>query len=67
MSIDSFAEPDDQRPCSCDNCNWQGMANQTQAIHDLWQRLDPCGTVPIGECPVCHTLAYLDEDQYQAP
>ncbi len=62
MSISPFAEPDDQRPCSCDNCSWKGTANQTRPIQDLWERIEPGGTVPIGECPVCHALAYLDED-----
>jgi hypothetical protein len=66
MSTTTFAEPDDQRRCRCDNCVWEGMASQTRPIRDLWQRLDPGGTVPIGECPKCHALAYLDEDNEPA-
>jgi hypothetical protein len=63
MSEMNFTTPDDVRPCVCPNCAWDGPANQTRPIHDLWERIEPGGTVPIGECPECGALAYLDTEE----
>jgi hypothetical protein len=48
--------------CCCDNCTWQGTTEEANPIRDLWQRVDPGGEVPVGECPKCGALAYLDDD-----
>jgi hypothetical protein len=42
----------------CDNCNWEGGAEELKPIRDLASRLDPGGVVPSGECPECGALAY---------
>lgn len=46
---------------SCDNCGWEGTAEQTVEINDPSERLDAGGTVPAGQCPEedCGALAYL--------
>jgi hypothetical protein len=62
MTETTFTDSDDVRPCACANCAWDGLANQTRPIQDLYERIEPGGTVPIGECPECHALAYLAED-----
>ena len=62
MTETTFADPDDVLPCVCANCDWEGPANQIRPIQDLWERIEPGGTLPIGECPECHALAYLAED-----
>lgn len=44
----------------CDSCPWYG--DQTEAVlpvPDLWERVEPGGVVPAGECPECHALVYL--------
>lgn len=47
--------------CACDACDWKGPAGHVHTIHDPEQRLEPGAVVPVGECPKCGVLAYLDE------
>ena len=47
----------------CNNCGAVYAADEELAavfpnIPDLWERLDPGGTVPSGECPQCGALVY---------
>ncbi len=53
----------ENRLCGCDNCGWQcwesDMPQGLAGIPDLWERLDPGGVVPAGECPRCGALSYL--------
>ncbi len=44
----------------CGNCDWRGIAKQTGSIADAQERLDPGSVVPVGECPKCRSLTYLD-------
>lgn len=46
--------------CHCDNCPWEGDADELDLIADIEQRLDAGGLVPAGQCPNCGALAYLD-------
>lgn len=51
------------RPVYCDNCNWTGTEETLgRTLFDcehLWERLSPGSEVPAGECPKCHSFAYL--------
>jgi hypothetical protein len=40
----------------CGNCGQQWTYDQLQPIVDLWERIEPGGEVPIGECPECGAL-----------
>jgi hypothetical protein len=42
----------------CDNCEWQGEAAELHPIENLFQRVEPGGVVPSGQCPKCAALAY---------
>lgn len=55
-----LAMPDDPRPVSCANCDWKGIASQTESIDHAQERMEPGEIVPAGECPVCGALAYLE-------
>ncbi len=46
--------------CKCDNCEWEGQLDFDLLPHvpGLFERLDPGGIVPVGECPKCGALAY---------
>jgi hypothetical protein len=54
----------DDRPCYCCNCGWEGPAKETQPIQNLTQRIDAGELVPIGECPECGALAQLEQGDY---
>lgn len=45
--------------CSCSNCDWKGAASETQDIGDC--ALTPGDASPVGRCPECDCLAYLDQ------
>lgn len=47
----------------CDSCEWRGTPPVSmEAIPNLFERIDPGGIVPSGECPMCHALCYpLDQ------
>ncbi|MBU8840241.1 MULTISPECIES: hypothetical protein [Mycobacteriaceae] len=42
----------------CDNCGHTCDAAELDPIRDLFERIEPGGTVPSGECPQCGALAY---------
>jgi len=46
-------------PVNCKNCHWRGVACETLSIQCADEKLRPGDTVPVGECPTCHTLVYL--------
>jgi len=52
------------RTVYCDNCNWVGreasVGKDLMRMSRLWERLDPGGEVPAGECPKCAGCVYLD-------
>ena len=50
---------DPDTPVKCDNCGWEGVSSQVGDIHDIAERIDPGGEVPVGECPECTCLCYL--------
>lgn len=54
----ALAEPRADRAL-CDNCTWRGPSAECRPARDLHERLDPCGEVPVGECPHCGCLAYI--------
>lgn len=58
----------------CDNCNWTGkestVGKDMMRMSRLWDRLEPGGEVPAGECPKCAGCVYLNaskdfEDAYE--
>lgn len=47
----------------CDNCECTGEPEIELAdIPDLFQRIEPGGVVPSGECPECGALCYPVEE-----
>lgn len=42
----------------CDNCGAKWADDGMDQIEDYWQRLDPGGVVPSGQCPDCGALCY---------
>lgn len=45
----------------CDNCQFATSdENQMSQIKDIWERVDPGGIMPSGECPHCNALMYVD-------
>lgn len=48
----------------CDNCNWTGkessVGKDLMRMSRLWDRLEPGGEVPAGECPKCGGCVYLN-------
>jgi len=42
----------------CDNCGALFDGQEVKPIQDLFQRIEPGGVVPSGECPACGTLCY---------
>lgn len=45
-------------PVKCDNCEWVGLACDTEGIHDLPDRVAAGEIMPVGECPKCGALAH---------
>jgi hypothetical protein len=43
---------------ACDNCGRQYMREMLCEVKDYFQRVDPGGVVPSGECPACGSLCY---------
>jgi hypothetical protein len=52
---------EDDAPCSCSDCDWQGPASATRNVEDCV--LTPGDPSPVGRCPECDTLAYVDKPQ----
>lgn len=44
--------------CTCDNCGWPGSADQVVDVQDC--SLTPGDSSPVGRCPVCDGLCYLN-------
>ena len=44
----------------CDDCKKEYKRKMLEEVHDLWQRVDPGGVMPSGQCPdpVCGALCY---------
>jgi len=44
----------------CENCGHLWPAAALEEIHDYWERVEPGGVVPLGECPniECGALCY---------
>lgn len=42
----------------CDNCGKVWEDSEVSPISDLWERVEPGGIMPAGECPECGALAY---------
>lgn len=57
-AVAEIGEPDDDAPCACGSCRWRGPASATAEIGDC--ALDPGDASPVGRCPACGDLAYLD-------
>lgn len=47
----------------CDNCGTRTPLEELAPIKRLYERMDPGGKVPDGECPKCGALAYLPPDE----
>src|ERR1035438_9495059 len=48
---------------TCDNCQWNGEETEVRPLNqcpDIWDRLDPGGEVPVGDCPKCQCFCYYD-------
>jgi hypothetical protein len=54
---------DNGAPVVCDNCDWQGVAQELDDIADAQERLTPGDEVPAGQCPECGALAYLSKEE----
>ncbi len=51
---------------SCENCGWQGAASLTLDVEEC--SLTPGDSSPVGRCPECDGLVYLDKPlREQAP
>jgi hypothetical protein len=42
----------------CDNCQKVTSDEDLNSINDIYERVDPGGVMPSGECPHCGCLAY---------
>lgn len=50
----------------CGNCKWSGEPLiKLEDIPYLFQRIEPGGVVPSGECPECGALCYLVKEENQ--
>jgi hypothetical protein len=45
-------------PVSCSSCEWTGKASETRDIHEC--SLTPGDRSPVGRCPDCDALVYID-------
>jgi hypothetical protein len=46
---------------TCDNCGATFECDQLEAIESFFERVEPGGLVPSGECPDCGALCYPAE------
>jgi len=51
-------EDADNTPCTCEACGWTGTADAVDEIEDC--ALTPGDPSPVGRCPECDWLAYVD-------
>ena len=42
----------------CDNCQKVTSDEDLNSVNDIYERVDPGGVMPSGECPHCGCLAY---------
>jgi hypothetical protein len=42
----------------CDNCERTWDDDELQQICDMWERVEPGGIMPSGQCPECGALCY---------
>ncbi len=49
----------DRREACCLDCDWHGPVCKTNAIQDIYERVEAGETMPAGECPSCGALAHL--------
>ncbi|MCI0421508.1 MAG: hypothetical protein L0312_20165 [Acidobacteria bacterium] len=62
--VDRTGDSDEKH--QCDNCQKIWTTDQLQDIADIYERIEPGGTVPSGECPKCGCLCYpLEEGKPQ--
>ena len=47
---------------ACDNCKKQWQREMLCEVKDFFQRVEPGGVVPSGECPACGALCYPIEE-----
>ena len=57
-SIDFTTDPE-TIACSCDGCDWAGMASDAAPIESC--SLTPGDPSPAGRCPECDSLIYVVE------
>jgi hypothetical protein len=43
---------------TCGNCGASTVSSAVKPITDFFERVEPGGMVPSGECPVCGALCY---------
>ena len=48
-------------PCSCGSCEWTGTASEVTEVEGC--ALTPGHPSPVGRCPECDSLAYVDRDE----
>jgi hypothetical protein len=53
--------PDDTHGHRCGNCGEGWGDEEMNTIQDYFQRVEPGGTVPSGECPNCGALCYPED------
>tara|TARA_R110000868_G_scaffold307677_1_gene569332 strand:- start:325 stop:690 length:366 start_codon:yes stop_codon:yes gene_type:complete len=42
----------------CQNCDWQGHADDLDPIKDFWERTEEGDTVWAGDCPDCGAMCF---------
>jgi hypothetical protein len=45
--------------CKCQNCDWEGDDLDLRPVKRFHERVTPGETQPMGECPLCGSLAHL--------
>ena len=53
---------------TCQNCGWNGPADNTRQLRNILDRVFPGDVMPAGECPVdgCRSAAMLDDPSHPA-
>lgn len=59
--VDEIGLANENLPAACDSCEWVGNAGETKDIDST--ALDAGDPSPVGRCPECDSLAYLDRHQ----
>jgi hypothetical protein len=50
----------DAAPIHCEDCKWNGRVNDVGRVEDC--SLTPGDASPVGRCPKCETLVYLNRE-----